>query len=45
VLLIRGDAATGAAMTVADCYHRVCASWYRDENIPVACRIVSLPKR
>ena len=45
VLLIRGDAATGAALTVADGYHRVCASWYRDENIPVACRIVSLPKR
>jgi hypothetical protein len=45
VLLIRGDAATGAPMTVADGYHRVCASWYRDENIPVACRIVSLPKR
>jgi hypothetical protein len=45
VLLIRGDAANGAAMTVADGYHRICASWYRDENILIACRIVTLPKR
>ena len=44
VLLVRGNAATGAAMTVADGYHRVCASWYKDENIPIACRIVSLPR-
>jgi hypothetical protein len=48
VLLVRGDAAIGAPITVADGYHRICASWYRDENIPIACRIVSLrdlPKR
>ena len=44
VLLVRGNAATGAAMTVADGYHRICASWYKDENIPIACRIVSLPR-
>jgi hypothetical protein len=44
VLLVRGNAAMGAAMTVADGYHRICASWYRDENIPIACRIVSLPR-
>ncbi|HEX4027318.1 MAG TPA: hypothetical protein VHX18_06825 [Rhizomicrobium sp.] len=42
VLLVRGDAAIGAPITVADGYHRICASWYRDENIPIACRIVSL---
>jgi hypothetical protein len=29
---------------VADGYHRICASWYRDENIPIACRIVSVPR-
>ncbi len=45
VLLVRGDAANGAAMTVADGYHRICASWYKEENIPIACRIVTLPKR
>ena len=43
VLLVRGDAARGAALTVADGYHRICASWYRDENVLIACRIVSLP--
>ena len=43
VLLVRGNAATGTPMTVADGYHRICASWYRDENIPIACRIVSMP--
>ena len=44
VLLVRGNAAAGAPMTVADGYHRICASWYRDENIPIACRIVSMPR-
>lgn len=44
VLLVRGNAATGTPMTVADGYHRICASWYRDENIPIACRIVSFPR-
>jgi len=44
VLLVRGNAATGTPMTVADGYHRICASWYRDENVPIACRIVSMPR-
>lgn len=44
VLLVRGNAATGTPITVADGYHRICASWYKDENIPIACRIVSLPR-
>jgi hypothetical protein len=44
VLLVRGNAGTGAPMTVADGYHRICASWYKDENIPIACRIVSMPR-
>jgi hypothetical protein len=42
VLLVRGNAATDVPLLVADGYHRICASWYRDENIPIACRIVSL---
>jgi hypothetical protein len=42
VLLVRGDAAADLPLVVADGYHRICASWYRDENIPIACRIVSL---
>ena len=43
VLLVRGDAGRDAPLTVADGYHRICASWYRDENVLIACRIVSLP--
>lgn len=42
VLLVRGDAGNDLPLVVADGYHRICASWYRDENIPIACRIVSL---
>ena len=42
VLLVRGDAVHDLPLVVADGYHRICASWYRDENIPIACRIVSL---
>ncbi|HWU54075.1 MAG TPA: hypothetical protein VN175_01155 [Rhizomicrobium sp.] len=42
VLLVRGDAARDLPLVVADGYHRICASWYRDENVPIACRIVSL---
>jgi hypothetical protein len=42
VLLVRGDARHGVTLTIADGHHRICASWYWDENIPVACRIVSM---
>jgi hypothetical protein len=42
VLLVRGNAGTDIPLLVADGYHRICASWYRDENIPIACRIVGL---
>ena len=42
VLLVRGNAGADLPLLVADGYHRICASWYRDENVPIACRIVSL---
>src|SRR5437660_895717 len=32
VLLIRGDAAKGAPLVVADGYHRICAAYYYDES-------------
>ncbi len=37
ILLVRGDYATGVPLQIADGYHRVCASYYTDENtdIPV----------
>jgi hypothetical protein len=37
ILLVRGDFVGGTPLQVADGYHRVCASYYTDENtdIPV----------
>lgn len=37
ILLIRGHVTAGAALQIADGYHRVCASYHTDENtdIPV----------
>ncbi len=36
VLLIRGE-----PCVIADGYHRVCASYYLDENTDIPCRIIS----
>ena len=43
VLLVRGRAPKGVALTIADGYHRICASQHIDENAEVSCRIVDLP--
>jgi len=40
VLLVRGDAAAGIPLLVADGYHRICASYHLDENADIPCRIV-----
>ena len=45
ILLVRGDAASGRALEIADGYHRVCAVYHTDENTPIPCRIVDLPPR
>lgn len=45
VLLVRGGLGEGRALTVADGYHRICASYHIDENAPVRCRIVDLTAR
>ena len=42
VLLVRGDLASGRTLQIADGYHRVCASYLRDENTDISCRLVSL---
>ncbi len=42
VLLVRGDGGNGVTLTIADGYHRICASWYWDEKCPVACCLASL---
>jgi hypothetical protein len=43
VLLLRGDASTGAPLEVADGYHRICASYHLDEDADIPCRMVDLP--
>ena len=42
VLLVRGSLVTGLAMTVADGYHRVCASYHLDEDADIPCRVADL---
>lgn len=43
VLLVRGRLGAGTPLTVADGYHRICASYHIDENADIPCRIVDLP--
>ena len=40
VLLVRGALRQGIPLTVADGYHRICASYHLDENADIPCRIV-----
>ena len=44
ILVVRGDLNTGVAMQIADGYHRVCASYYTDENTDIPVRIVPATK-
>jgi hypothetical protein len=43
VLLVRGHLPAGVPLTIADGYHRVCASYHLDENADVPCRIADPP--
>lgn len=45
VLLVRGDLHTGRPAQIADGYHRVCASYYTDENTDVPVRIADVSLR
>jgi hypothetical protein len=40
VLVVRGDAHAGHPALIADGYHRVCASYWTDENTDIPVRIV-----
>ncbi len=40
VLLVRGHLTSDVALTVADGYHRICASYHLNEDAPIPCRIV-----
>jgi hypothetical protein len=43
VLLVRGHAPSDFAMTVADGYHRICASYHLDEDAEIPCKLVDGP--
>lgn len=43
VLLVRGRGDKGMPLTVADGYHRICASHHLDEDADVSCRLVAWP--
>lgn len=43
VLLVRGRGDKGIVLTVADGYHRICASHHIDEDADVPCRLVAWP--
>jgi hypothetical protein len=48
VLLVRGNGELGVTLTIADGYHRICASWQWNEKCPVACclaELASLPRK
>jgi len=43
ILLVRGQVGADVPLTVADGYHRICASYHIDENSDIPCRIVDGP--
>ena len=43
VLVVRGDIRAGVDATIADGYHRMCASYHLSENESIPCRIIDLP--
>ena len=45
VLMIRGNVLRDFPLTIADGYHRVCASYHLSEDTPVPCQIVDLPAK
>lgn len=43
VLLVRGRLEADLPLTVADGYHRICASYHLDEDADIPCRLVDAP--
>jgi hypothetical protein len=43
VMLVRGRVDRGMPLTVADGYHRICASHHIGEDADVPCRLVAWP--
>jgi hypothetical protein len=44
VLLVRGQLTSEVPLTIADGYHRICASYHLDEDADIPCRIADLTK-
>lgn len=44
VLLVRGEAITNMPLVVADGYHRICTSYWIDENAEIPCRLATWPR-
>jgi hypothetical protein len=44
VLLVRGSLRTDTPLTVADGYHRICASYHLDEDADIPCRLADLAR-
>lgn len=44
ILMVRGDLARGLPAQVADGYHRVCASYYTDENTDIPLKLADAPR-
>lgn len=42
ILLVQGDLFTGTPMQIADGYHRVCACYHADENIPIPTKLATM---
>lgn len=42
ILLVQGDLSTGTPVQIADGYHRVCACYHADENIPIPTKLAPL---
>jgi hypothetical protein len=43
ILLVRGRFSKNHDLVIADGYHRVCASYWLNENSDIPCRLVDLP--
>ena len=44
VLIVRGSLYADLPLTVADGYHRICASFHLDENADIPCRMADSPQ-
>jgi len=44
VLIVRGQLRGAVPLTIADGYHRICASYHLDEDADIPCRVVDMAR-